>query len=214
MKANRYKLFAIVLISGIALLGFAYYLYSYGYYAEYLKSKDPRLINNQQSYFVLNAQDSLKVKYLKEIDVRPQKFPYGEIFCTPQRLNAITKQITKKSYDNVIDLGLFIEKNNDSLTNWVSYADEVKNIGVYYIKNDSIKYDYYDVVSKTTQTFGNLSDSYCDAFIPFLFHNSNVKRQPSYISIGVRLKDMKNAYKKLTLAPKTEDVLYKKMRAY
>ncbi len=159
------------------------------YAHDYYQERDPRLVKNQH-FLLLVDDNTLELDYLKKITFGEIIVPAGMLSVSRETMkNLISWLVSKKYTGEIIDMALFADFHGP-IEDWIIKKRAVKNLGIYYVENDSIKFDFYDLNNGKFQTYNELSGIYCDVYFPFLLEKSNVKKNPSMVRISLKRSDL------------------------
>ncbi|MFV0571210.1 MAG: hypothetical protein ACK5M1_02105 [Xanthomarina gelatinilytica] len=176
--------------------------------------EDPRLIKNHNT-MLLTGNDTVLVDKLKLIKVEKDSIPFAANYNMDQsEIQDIFREVTRTNFNfDIINLDLYIKlKDNQDLKHWkINYSD-VKYISAYYVKNDSLNFDFYDVVMQKKETYKRLSDASCSTFVMFLTNQCKYKNK-ALLSLYPSKKEMPKK-NKILFSNKEDDILYKKEQSF
>src|SRR5690606_38080406 len=111
---------------------------------------------------------------------------------------------------NIISAELHVDFEGQSFDNWVIKKDDITNLSIYYVENDSIKLDFYDLKEGIARTFTGLSEAYCD--VPFVLYYTEKSNEvkPSRVLLNVLESELPDR-DKIVFSKLSEDTLYLKM---
>lgn len=161
----------------------------------------------------LSFQNDIKVKNVRQLNVWGKKYFDGETRLSSDKIKKVVKTLINKEYeDTVLSIILYLDFSNDSIINWSVNKDEIRNIGVYYIKNNKIKLDYFEHPNLLINTYDNLSNVYCDAVLPFLFDKSKIPvNSLSVITLNLNFSEMPDL-DSLNLSDKKTDEVFQLLK--
>lgn len=139
-------------------------------------------------------------------------YTFGEKRINSDDLHFLSKDLLKKEYNNIIlSMDLYIDFNVSN--EWIISKKDIMNIGIYTLKDNKIIFDYFDLQkSKIIFNAKNLSDIYCDAIIPFLIDNPNLKREKLSLITFILNKSEMPDFNTLNLSLKENDTVHKLLR--
>ena len=133
------------------------------------RGKDPYAVKDHHTQLLLTT-DTLKLDMLRLPVVKGDTIRQAQIENLSQsQLQKILEDLLGKRYRNkVLGLNLYAEYNAKTpLRQWNIDKSAISHVSFFYLSNDSLKFDIYNLHKKTSRSFENLSDAYCN--IPLMF---------------------------------------------
>ncbi|WP_392347494.1 hypothetical protein [uncultured Polaribacter sp.] len=161
------------------------------------------------------SKKNIIIKNVEKKTLWKVHYIHGQKQVSSYLLKYISADLLEKEYNNniIISIDLYLDFNNLRTKTWNVNKNNIKNIGIYYLKDNRIMFDYFEL-PKANIIFNakKLSDVYCDAIIPFLFDNLNLNKEKlSLITFTINSSERPN-FKTLDLSTKEKDIVYRKLK--
>lgn len=163
-----------------------------------LFEKDPRLVEHHNTKLLLGG-DTIFAKELKLLPFKGDTIRYARVSgLDKDSLRTILSFVLKQPFEKkLLAADLYIEYGESKIDNWNIFASEIKNLSIFYIENDSLKFGFYNLDNKTFKTYERLSSTGCGIPLMFLLNESDVNKNPGLILLSLRDEDI----------PKQSDVI-------
>lgn len=181
-----------------------------------LTPNDPHAIKNHDTRLTIGT-DTLSLKTLRIIVVKGDSIRQGIAEGLSQRqARSVIQQISGEAFRYPI-VGLELYSRYDlstPLRKWRIQQSDMAAMSMFYIQNDSLRFAYYPTTSRKFESYGGLSDAYCD--IPLMFLMKQEKQTGGDLSLlNLRIDpDEMPAQRNVHLANEENDSLYKAMQRY
>ena len=177
---------------------------------------DPRLVSNHDSWLFLNS-DTLKLNVLRLPIIKGDTIRQGKKeYLSQAQMKFIVEDLLGKPFNyTLVSADLYAGYNQTTpLRKWTINNEDISHLSVFYIRNDSLIFDLYNIRTNTSHSYTHLSNAYCD--IPFMFlmkerelHSDNI----ALVSLTLKPSELPNA-NDIILCKKEDDSLYKAEKLY
>ncbi|MFS4483880.1 hypothetical protein ACKGJY_12745 [Hyunsoonleella sp. 2307UL5-6] len=147
-------------------------------------------------------------KKFTKVKVGIDTIPMASVFVSQMEgKNILKKTLRNFNYDTIISASFCVEYSEYD-NNWLVDKSNIKYAGIYYVNDNTLKFDFHNLETNEVDTYNTLSDAYCDVILVFLLEDVELEK-PALFELKLE-KDNLPKQSSVKLASKSEDILYQR----